>query len=124
MATVLIVDDSVDNRDLARTVLQYEGHVVLVAGSAHEALRVIATEHPDLVLADLMMPDMNGLDLARALRAKQATSHLPIVFYTAYYTRYGLSYLAAQVGVERVVPKTGDTAVLVAAVTAELRDAG
>jgi two-component system, cell cycle sensor histidine kinase and response regulator CckA len=84
---------------------------------------VLARELPDLVLTDVLMPGMDGYDLARAIRADRATQRIPILFYTA-------NSLAAESGravpddvPTRIVPKTGDLAELLDAVEQALRPA-
>src|SRR5688572_25856837 len=59
-ATVLVVDDDVDVTDTMREILEGEGHRVFVAGNGRVALEVARAEHPDLVLLDLEMPEMDG----------------------------------------------------------------
>ena len=83
--TVLVVDDMPVNRDLVRTVLGYHGHQTLEARGGAEALALLTHEHPDLVLTDVMMPGMDGFELARAIRADSSTKGIPVLFYTANY---------------------------------------
>jgi len=75
-ATVLIVDDEPPIRRLLRTSLSAQGYDVLEAGSGGDALTAIARDEPDLVILDLGLPDLNGIDVIRAVRAR---STLPIV---------------------------------------------
>ncbi|MDT4937574.1 MAG: hypothetical protein QOG80_1245 [Pseudonocardiales bacterium] len=116
MATVLIVDDRPVNRDLVRTVLTYHGHQALEASGGAEALEVLQDEHPDLVIADVVMPGMDGYELARAIRANPAIRTIPVLFYTANYVEAEIRPIAAAVGVERVVTKSGDLTQLIAAI--------
>ncbi len=82
--TVLAVDDEDRNRRLIEATLSPLGIRVVQAASGEEALRVIAEDPPDLVLLDLMMPGMDGLETARRIRANAETRHLPIVLLTAF----------------------------------------
>jgi two-component system cell cycle response regulator DivK len=80
---VLIVDDDEMNRKLARDVLEVSGFRTLEAGNGAEAL-ALASEHlPDVILMDLRLPDMDGMDAARELADGQRTAKIPIVALTA-----------------------------------------
>ncbi|HEX8629588.1 MAG TPA: response regulator, partial [Catenuloplanes sp.] len=85
MAIVLVVDDRASNRELVRTLLGYGGHQVIEAHEGAEALDLAHSRHPDVVLTDILMPGMDGYELARELRAAPDTAATPIVFYTANY---------------------------------------
>jgi len=80
---VLIVEDEPDIRDLVVHHLKREGYQVSAAASGEEALRQVQAAPPDLVLLDLMMPAMDGLEVCRRLRQDPATAMLPIVMLTA-----------------------------------------
>jgi phosphate regulon transcriptional regulator PhoB len=80
---VLIVEDEPDIRDLVVHHLKREGYQVSAASSGEEALRQVQAAPPDLVLLDLMMPAMDGLEVCRRLRQDPATASLPIVMLTA-----------------------------------------
>ncbi len=71
------------NRKLARNVLRARGHVVIEATTGEEALRKLRTEEADLVLMDVELPGMDGLEVARRLKADPQTADLPIVALTA-----------------------------------------
>lgn len=85
--SILIVDDNPDNVDLARIVLAAEGWLVRAAEDATQALEVLQTYHPDLILMDVQLPGMDGLELTRRLRADSAFQDIPIVALTAYAMR-------------------------------------
>jgi len=82
-ARILIVDDEEHNRQLLEIMLGPEGFVFQTADNGHEALAIVAREPPDLVLLDIMMPDMDGYQVATAIKADAATRHIPIVMITA-----------------------------------------
>jgi two-component system cell cycle response regulator DivK len=82
-ALVLIVDDSEKNRKLARDVLRAAGFRTLEAATGDEAIAVAATRRPDLILLDLRLPDMHGLDVAAKLRAGTQTEGIPVVALSA-----------------------------------------
>jgi PAS domain S-box-containing protein len=113
MSTVLIVDDRATNRELARVLLTYRGHQVIEAHEGAEALRLAHAQHPDLVLTDILMPGMDGYELARELRAAPDTAATPIVFYTANYQESETRPFAEACGVARVLLKSADPHVLI-----------
>lgn len=81
---LLIVDDKPENLKLARVLLQSEGFVVRTAPDAEEALRVLETYRPRLILMDIQLPGMDGLQLTRQLKADPATRDILILAVTAY----------------------------------------
>jgi class 3 adenylate cyclase len=83
MAKVLVVDDIEKNVKLLADLLAFKGYAVVTAGGGTEALDRVASERPDLVLLDVMMPDMNGYDVCRRLREQPETAMLPVVMVTA-----------------------------------------
>ena len=80
--TVLIVDDDAEIVDLLETALATAGYNV-VAGLGAEALRIAHGVHPNLILMDLMMPDMDGVEMSRRLRADPGTANIPIIAMSA-----------------------------------------
>ena len=81
---ILVVDDLPDNYFLLQTVLESEGYFVEVADSGYAALESIAFHPPDLVLLDIMMPDMNGFEVTRRLRQNPDLPFIPILLVTGY----------------------------------------
>ena len=82
-AKVLVVDDTPNNVKLLGDVLAARGYAVTTAASGEEALAKIASEPPDLVLLDVMMPGLSGYDVCRRIRAEAGTALLPVVLVTA-----------------------------------------
>jgi class 3 adenylate cyclase/CheY-like chemotaxis protein len=82
-AKILIVDDSADIVEILADLLQAKGYEICTAGSGPEALAQIEREQPDLVLLDVMMPDMTGHEVCRRIRENPATVFLPVVMLTA-----------------------------------------
>ena len=82
-ATVLIVDDEPQNRRLLEAMLRPEGYATITASSGAEALAAVARSAPDLILLDVMMPDMDGHQVTRALKGHADTSNIPIILVTA-----------------------------------------
>jgi DNA-binding response OmpR family regulator len=80
---VLVVDDEPEIRDLCRVNLEFAGHTVVEAGTGREALEQVASEKPDFIFLDLMMPDADGWDVLRTIRANEDTAELPVVLLTA-----------------------------------------
>jgi two-component system phosphate regulon response regulator PhoB len=80
---VLIAEDEADIRDLLAFHLERDGYEVSRARTGTEALRLAQDRHPDLLVLDLMLPEMNGLEVCRRLRQDAATAGLPIVMLTA-----------------------------------------
>jgi len=81
--TVLIVDDDPDIRDLYKLVLQKDGLAVDEAESGPEALTKINQEKPDLVLLDVMMPEMDGYEVCRRIRSDPQTADLLVLMFSA-----------------------------------------
>ena len=83
VANVLVVDDEVEYCQVMAEILRKAGHTVLTANSAMEALEILAQTTPDLILLDIMMPEVNGLTLASHLRADPDWSTIPVVAVSA-----------------------------------------
>jgi two-component system, cell cycle response regulator DivK len=84
---VLIVDDNVMNIALAQVVLLAEQFEVETAAGGLEAMQKVASFRPDLILMDIQMPGMDGIELTQALKADPATTHIRIVAFTAFAMR-------------------------------------
>lgn len=82
-STILIVDDEIQNRKLLVTMLSPHGYNTLTAANGKEALSQIAKCRPDLILLDIMMPGMDGFQLAEMLKSSPDTSDIPIIMVTA-----------------------------------------
>jgi DNA-binding response OmpR family regulator len=80
---ILIVDDDVDSLKLIGLMLKRNGYEVTAADAGGKALAKAEAEIPDLIILDVMMPDMNGLEVCRRLRANPATADIPIIMFTA-----------------------------------------
>ncbi len=81
---VLVVDDHADERAITRIVLEHFGYKVRTASSAGEALDFARERPPDLIVMDIMMPDMDGVEAIERLAEDPRTSSIPVVAYTAY----------------------------------------
>ena len=116
MSTVLIVDDQTTSRELVRDLLAHRGHTVIEAHEGVEALGLAHARHPDLVITDVLMPGMDGYQLAQELRAAPDTAGTPIVFLTANYLLGEAQPVAEACGVADVLLKSADPLTLMNAV--------
>jgi len=82
-ACILVVDDERHNRELLEIMLKPDGFLLLSAASGEEALALIARQPPDLILLDVMMPGMNGYDVAGKIKSDPATKNIPVIMLTA-----------------------------------------
>jgi len=83
MSLILIVEDNEKNLKLVRDVLQVKGYETLDAGTAEEGLKIARARKPDLILMDIQLPGMSGIDALKALRADAATAAIPVIAITA-----------------------------------------
>ena len=83
MARIVVADDDVDIRDLVVFKLEQSGHEVVSVGDGAAALEACRAGVPDLVVLDVMMPGMGGLDACRALRLEPALARVPVILLTA-----------------------------------------
>jgi two-component system, OmpR family, alkaline phosphatase synthesis response regulator PhoP len=83
MPRVLIVEDDPDIADLIRRYLQKDGFEVDVRGSGRDALTAIGAQPPDVLVLDLMLPQVNGLEICRMVRSDEKTASIPIIMVTA-----------------------------------------
>jgi two-component system, cell cycle response regulator DivK len=109
--SILIVDDKPENLKLARVLLQIEGFVVRTAPDAEEALRVLESYRPRLILMDIQLPGMDGLQLTRRLKADPATRDILIIAVTAYAMK-GDDQKTVEAGCDGYVTKPIDTRTL------------
>jgi diguanylate cyclase (GGDEF)-like protein/PAS domain S-box-containing protein len=112
MATILIVDDHVLNREFLTTLLGYGGHRLMEAPDGIEALKAMRQERPALVIADILMPNMDGFEFVNCLKADPAIADVPVIFYTATYREREARVMAAACGVRWVLPKPSDPEVI------------
>lgn len=81
--TVLLVEDDPDIQLITRLALRKSGYNVSVVSNGRQALDAVRTAQPDVVLLDWMMPELDGLETCRQLKANPATAGIPVVFLTA-----------------------------------------
>jgi two-component system, cell cycle response regulator DivK len=116
---VLIVDDNAANLKLARVLLQGEGYEVRTAGDAEEALRLLSTYRPRVILMDIQLPGMDGLELTRRLKSDVATKGIVILALTAYAMK-GDEEKARAAGCDGYIAKPIDVDSLPAVIAAHL----
>ena len=119
MANLLVVDDELGMRQFLTHLFQREGHVVRVAGSGTEALAQIQQQAPDLIISDVRMPDMSGVDLLRA--AKQQLPDVEVIMMTAF-ANVDTAREAFLLGAYDFVQKPFDNDLLKETVTRALED--
>ena len=83
MSLILIVEDNDKNLKLVRDVLQVKGYDTIEAGSAEDGIALAGERKPDLILMDIQLPGMNGIDALKVLRADASTAHIPVIAVTA-----------------------------------------
>lgn len=108
---ILIVEDNPASLKLIRVLLAAKGYEVRTATDAEEALEVLKTFRPRLVLMDIQLPGMDGLELTQRLKTDPATRDLVVVALTAY-TMKGYEEKALRVGCDGYIPKPVDTQTL------------
>jgi two-component system cell cycle response regulator DivK len=83
MSLILIVEDNEKNMKLVRDVLQVKGYQTIEAGSAEDGIALAQAQKPDLVLMDIQLPGMNGIEALGVLRADPGTAGIPVIAVTA-----------------------------------------
>jgi diguanylate cyclase (GGDEF)-like protein len=118
--TILVVDDDPDIARFVEINMRLEGFDVRIARDGEEALSAVAEEMPDLVLLDVMMPRIDGVEVCRRLRADPATAHLPVIMLTAK-SLSADKVVGLTAGADDYLIKPFDTLELVARVRSTLR---
>jgi two-component system cell cycle response regulator DivK len=83
MPKILLVEDNEMNRDMLSRRLQRRGYQIVAAENGEQGLSLARAEGPDLILMDITLPEMDGWEVARLLKADEATRHIPIIALTA-----------------------------------------
>ncbi len=104
MPTILVVDDHEEIREALAEILEEEGHEVLQAVDGLDALKVVAARLPDVILLDIAMPGMDGLETLQRLKDQPESSNLPVIMVTAQGDRQNM-VRAVQLGVRDYVTK-------------------
>jgi pilus assembly protein CpaE len=80
---ILVVDDDLDTLRLVGMMLERQGYTIVAASNGNQAILMAQSEHPDLILLDVMMPDIDGVEVTRRLRSNEVTKNVPIIMFTA-----------------------------------------
>lgn len=118
---ILVVEDNPVNRRLAEFLLRSQGYIVLQATNAQEAFDLLKTERTDLILMDVQLPGMDGLEATRKLKEQPATANIPVVAVTSYAMK-GDREKALAAGCVGYVTKPIDKTTFLEAVTTHLSD--
>ncbi len=105
MASILVLDDRAVERELLDVVLGSAGHTVLQASNGEDALELARTERPELIIADILMPGMDGYEFVHALREDPDTASMRVILCTATYHEDEVRRLALACGVSHVLIK-------------------
>ncbi|MBD3886734.1 response regulator [Phormidium tenue FACHB-886] len=116
---ILVVDDNLDNLMFMQCFLEAKGYNVAIAQNGTAALAQVAASPPDLILLDLMMPDMSGLEVTKRIRQHDDCSDIPILLVTAYNELLLEQELPREI--QGVIPKPVDIEQLLEAVQAHCR---
>jgi two-component system sensor histidine kinase RpfC len=112
MARILFIDDDPITLEILGKAAQILGHAPTLANQARPAIQTAADQQPDLIMMDMMMPDMDGLDVLACLRAQPSTSQIPVVILSAGATPDD-AQLVMQAGAQEYLTKPVSLAVLV-----------
>lgn len=86
MAHILVIEDTRDNREIAELILRHAGHTVVSATDGASGMEIASTTRPDLILMDLSLPQLDGWEATRRLKADPATRDIPVIAFTAHVT--------------------------------------
>jgi PAS domain S-box-containing protein len=120
MATILVVDDCPESGRFLVKLLGYGGHRLLAAQDGEEALKQVQAERPDLILSDMLLPTMDGLEFVRRLRAEPVGEALPVIFYTAPHLASQVRARAQALGIQHIVDKPASPEVILRTVNEAL----
>src|SRR4030042_1569309 len=117
---ILVVDDDLDTLKLVGMMLQRQGFNIVAAINGAQALSKVTAEKPDLILLDVMMPDIDGFEVCRRIRAEPSLKSTPILMFTAK-TQVDDTAQGVQAGADEYLPNPTHPAELIAHVKAPLR---
>ena len=121
MAKILVVDDDINNRLLLRLVLEHAGHEITEASDGGEALALANARQPDLIIMDLHMPGMDGIDFIKALRDDAALTKTRVALYTATASDESMRQFMELAGISCLIEKPSEPKQLLASVEEALR---
>ena len=118
-ATILIADDDLVNRKLLRRLLEQDGHTVLAAANGVEALDLFAESEIDVVLLDIVMPELDGISVLERLKATPAANHVPVIMISAVDETESV-VRCIEIGADDYLPKPFNPVILRARINAGL----
>jgi DNA-binding response OmpR family regulator len=118
MKNILIIEDSIDSAEMLSMLLEFRGHYVKCAYSGHEGILVASQFNPDVIMIDLGLPDMDGLDVVRQLAPEVWATHCVFVTVTGQDSPE-IRRQAAEVGVDHFFVKGDEMSDLLSVVTGE-----
>lgn len=121
MATILIVDPNPDDRRPYITLLGNFGYRILEAQDGSQALELARAELPDLIVTDILMPNMDGFTLVRRMRAEPLLAVMPVIYHTAQYDLTEIHKLARSIGIKYILRKPAEPQEILRAVNETLR---
>lgn len=116
MKKILIIDDNEKNIKLASEALTHYGYKILEAGNGKDAIEAAKKEKPDLVLMDIQMPDMNGIEIMKEIKKIKDLQNTPIVAFTAYAMKGDMETFMSK-GFDAYLPKPVQVKILIDTVT-------
>jgi CheY-like chemotaxis protein len=119
-ATILIIEDYSDTRELLSTMLRRKGYKVIEAEDGLEGLLKATAMYPDLIIMDLSLPEMDGVEASRRIHRQAKLTHIPIFVVSAYLTEEVEKDVCAA-GCVEVFPKPFDAELLLTKISARLR---
>ena len=117
---ILLIEDNIANRDLTQFLLESQGYEVREATSAEEAFEILKTDRPALIIMDIQLPGMDGLEATKKLKENPATRYIPVVAVTSYAMK-GDRESAAAAGCAGYVTKPIDKTIFLQEVAARIR---
>jgi two-component system chemotaxis response regulator CheY len=118
--TILVVEDTVDTRELLHLYLTKEGFTVIIGADGGEGLYRAKADHPDLIITDINMPNLSGMDMIKQLREEPEFAKIPIIALTAY--GKGLTDEAIKAGANETIQKPFEFASIIAQVKSLLSE--
>ncbi len=119
---ILIAEDDEDSRIVLQANLQAEGYTVSTAVNGRDALERARADRPDLIISDILMPEMDGFSLCQNIKSDAALQHIPVIFYTATYLDESDKEMAMAVGASRFVIKPMSSSALMTIVQGVLKE--
>jgi CheY-like chemotaxis protein len=119
MKTALIIEDNLEIRENTTEILELAGYNVITANNGKEGISIATLEKPDVILCDIMMPEMNGYDVIRQLKSNPATLYIPFIYVTASAEKSEVK-IAMDMGADGYVRKPFDVSELIESINQAL----